>query len=1126
MKPYPLKRYWFILLLMAFCWAIPSSAQEEVDEEEVEELSPFVVEETDTVGYMATTTLAGTRLRTNMGDLGSAISVVTREFMEDVGATDSTELLTYTLNTEVGGSQGNYTGGANQSGQRVQPQSTQRVRGIGAASLTRNYFLTQIPFESYNSNRITINRGPNSLLFGIGTPGGVIDNGLARAHADRDTRSFSAKVGERGSTRFHFNVNESIINDRFGVRIAGLAKNTKYQQEPAFEDDYRLYTAIDWVIGEDTGGVWGRTNFRANYERGEIKSNRPNVVPPISHMENWFVLPSTENDGVYGKNFPDWVYDGSFVPKSTVDNRLGETSGQIPGDQVVPFFIQAALISVDAPSGIYGGATPDASILGMQGRRYYRGQFFDDNGDRIRRRDFFGSAWFSDGTGFNAPTTPYHIWDNNDMLISGDSNRVTQEFQAMNFTIEQGLRIFGFDSGFEFTYDYQTYDIDRSLAYSANTANVIRVDINQYWADGSPNPNVGRPFIETDMIRDTRTDDNSNEAHRGTFFIDFDLEERVDGLFGYLLGRHVATAYFTEQKTNRSNLNYKFTWGDIPDVDMEAVLGGKLNSWRRNVNNVMYIGPSLLDAQYQTQDDVVLNQQINAPPIAHGDSFKVGYWDPADGEHKTANFVASQNLTGAGISKQVITSSVVSLQSYLFGGNLVGLVGYRDDKSDTYTRPPNTAEFDHQNPDGTQNPDTIILGDTPSLSAKGNSFTWSIVGHLPDEWNPIRRWVRPSVHFGESENFSPTQARRNIDNEAIAPTAGTTKEYGFTLRLLDNKMSARFNWFETASTGATLGGNWVGQFQSQASFWITRWNEARNSGLSFQESYGFALEGLENQNAIDAGATDPGYTNYNEIINALINLQPEPLKSIRDIRIDENGEMRTTGIVGLQSTTDREATGFEIDLVGNITRNWRLSFNVGQQETVRANSAPVITERINQFNANLAASGLTFLYDAPNLQETNQHINRLNSRVNNGHQAALANDGQVVNEQRKWRWNITTNYTFRTDNWLDGLGLGGAVRYQDKVAIGYPLIDENGSGIFVPDLENPYWGPESTSTDLWASYRTTFGDSDKRYRFQLNVRNAFADFDPIPFNANPDGSFSRYRNAPTQEFWFTVGVDW
>jgi len=147
------------------------------DGEEIYELSPFSVESGDNEGYRATTTLAGTRLKTNLRDVGSSISILTDEIFDDTGATDAATILSYAANTEVAGIQGNFAdpgfsgGRPNPSEQQRAPQNSQRVRGLAKASLTRNYFLTDIPFDNYNSDRVAINRGPNSLLFGIGEPG-------------------------------------------------------------------------------------------------------------------------------------------------------------------------------------------------------------------------------------------------------------------------------------------------------------------------------------------------------------------------------------------------------------------------------------------------------------------------------------------------------------------------------------------------------------------------------------------------------------------------------------------------------------------------------------------------------------------------------------------------------------------------------------------------------------------------------------------------------------------------------------------------------------------------------------------------------------------------------------------
>jgi len=194
------KNNWFKTLTAVLILGIagglhPLTAQEDEDEDEkVFDLSPFTVQEDEAIGYQALSTLAGTRIKTDLRDVGAAISVITQEFLEDTGATDAATLLSYGLNTEVSGEQGNYAGpslggagGINQGdptldNQRAVPQNNaQRVRGLAAASITRGYFLTDISFDSYNTTRVTINRGPNSLLFGVGSPGGIINNGVKQA---------------------------------------------------------------------------------------------------------------------------------------------------------------------------------------------------------------------------------------------------------------------------------------------------------------------------------------------------------------------------------------------------------------------------------------------------------------------------------------------------------------------------------------------------------------------------------------------------------------------------------------------------------------------------------------------------------------------------------------------------------------------------------------------------------------------------------------------------------------------------------------------------------------------------------------------------------------------------------
>ena len=165
----------------------PAPATPDAPDEPALVLSPFEVQASSNEGYLATSSLAGSRLNTNLKDIASPISVITPQFMQDTGSRNLNDLLIYTTNTEVNGVNGNYTGvdlgkdgASSQNGNLRNPQSGNRVRGLGSADITRNFFATDIPLDAYNTENIEIQRGPNAILFGLGSPAGII-NGTMKA---------------------------------------------------------------------------------------------------------------------------------------------------------------------------------------------------------------------------------------------------------------------------------------------------------------------------------------------------------------------------------------------------------------------------------------------------------------------------------------------------------------------------------------------------------------------------------------------------------------------------------------------------------------------------------------------------------------------------------------------------------------------------------------------------------------------------------------------------------------------------------------------------------------------------------------------------------------------------------
>ncbi|MBT5813090.1 MAG: hypothetical protein HOI15_01885, partial [Opitutales bacterium] len=71
-----------IKLRFSTCFAamlLPLGAIQAQDDDEVFELSPFSVAAGDNETYRPTSTLAGTRIKSNLRDVGSSVSVLTDE---------------------------------------------------------------------------------------------------------------------------------------------------------------------------------------------------------------------------------------------------------------------------------------------------------------------------------------------------------------------------------------------------------------------------------------------------------------------------------------------------------------------------------------------------------------------------------------------------------------------------------------------------------------------------------------------------------------------------------------------------------------------------------------------------------------------------------------------------------------------------------------------------------------------------------------------------------------------------------------------------------------------------------------------------------------------------------------
>ena len=123
-----------------------------------------------------------------------------------------------------------------------------RIRGLNAPDAAINNFSTnnRIPFDAYNTQSIEISRGPNSLLFGLGTPSGVVNQNAAQAVLNRNNGTATVRTDNNGSIRTSLSVNRELIHDKLALYGAFLYDNRQFERKPSRDLYRRWYGALTY----------------------------------------------------------------------------------------------------------------------------------------------------------------------------------------------------------------------------------------------------------------------------------------------------------------------------------------------------------------------------------------------------------------------------------------------------------------------------------------------------------------------------------------------------------------------------------------------------------------------------------------------------------------------------------------------------------------------------------------------------------------------------------------------------------------------------------------------------------------------------------------------------------------
>ena len=1195
--------------------ATSSDAPAAAADDEIIVLSPFEVTASESNGYVATTTLAGSRINTQLKDVGSAISVVTAEFMKDTGATDSKSLLQYTTNTEVASLQGNFTnastGNQQEEGTFTTPNSNTRVRGLTSADNTRNFFITDIPWDSYNVDRVDMQRGANSILFGMGSPAGII-NASTKTAQYRNFGELEFRYGSYGANRVSVDVNRAILEDELALRVTLLRNDEKYKQKPAFSLDRRIFTTVRYEP-KFLSRNGSKTTVKVNYESGTIKSNNPRVITPIDMITPWFTAMGQKgfDPNTVGDNRPHYTVDaagnvasvsylgaenqrtlGSYIPvgmpiTTVADNQVarGNNENYNPWlTNIASSYESGPLTYINADGSAYMIASGLNNIIGAlrsDGATKTTLGYFSNaarvaiaptssyaSSASLPYRELYKNATFSDAS----------VFDFYNNLLDGDTKREWQNFHNFSATLTQTF--FKQKFGFELAYDEAVHRRGQSSLLTDQRAG-IAIDINTMNMDGTANTNYGKAYIADAGIYGNNDIETNREASRASVFFDHNFnEDGKAGWFYKLLGRHTISGLYSQDMVSTDTRNF-MRWGtgyDLAAVTVYDPINQSITSNRRTVNPMVYLSESLAG---KSLSDVQISRAGEALEIPSTISYHyfdgtwtapsgVGIADPwvntATGADSTQSenpanykgwtnknvtitraedgFDAQDSLTySATLLKKKSDSRAAVLQSYFWDGAIVGMYGIRRDTVKSWSTGGATAADGHVNfnaLDKDSGQPTYATTWRDASITKKNSPSWSVVAHLN---KLLGKWgdsspINVSLYYNESENFQVVGTRYDIYGNEIPAASGTTKDRGIMLSTKDDRFSLRINKYESTvlNASSTAGLNaWLIGNNSDAT--IFAWGE------TWADVYDYRLGTTGDDSSRD---TNPGNWTYTaETGMTAAEADALRLRAVADWRKltsnpkiqqvlkafnynDFNGvspRNATAGLPNFAQTEDQTSKGYEFELTANPTKNWRISVNASKTQAMRNNvGGTAFNEVIEIMNDafNHTDAGQIRLWGAGNLN--NKVVNQWNGQFYNNYVLMKLQEGTYTPELRKWHFNVVTNYNF-TEGRLKGFNVGAGYRWQDKIAIGYPVAATSTAGVFTYDIANPIMGPREDAIDFWVGYEKQL-TSKINWRIQFNVRNLGDGRKVIPLTIQPTTDPSKYtvaawRIAPGQTWEIT-----
>lgn len=1036
-------------------------------------LSPFVITSDADTGYASTSTLAGSRLKTDFKDIASQVSVMTPDFLADIGAFNNNDAFSYSMNTETAAELNGVTaqffgegGGGN--------SAISRTRGLGSTSNTRNFFKTDIPNDVYNTgdSGLTIASGPNAILFGLGSPAGLADSRYNAALLTRVKHNVSLMTDTNGTRRGAIDYNQPLIRDRLGFRLDLLDSDRRFPLQPSYEKDRRIFGTIGYTPSR-------RVRIDIYTELMDRNSSRPIYVLPKDQVSLW-VNPGIGNRTPY--NQPD-VSPTPIGQTATTPNATSYLVNWASGQDTPPTYTYGAKIS---QPGVYTYRyTPTVRPLGG----YLTGvgiatdfgaantaTFTDERFYPFSRYNVYGGSHPSIARAKRVMAQAT-VNVTRDLYLEMAANFETRRERLTNRYASTEALLNVDPSGYRYNAGFIPLDpIVTGAQQAANRATNA--------ANRTANPLLGSYFLEG--AQQATINSGSNKDVRASLAYLFDASTKYRASWLGWFGRHNFSTNVGYNEVERSTQNFLRIIKDDGAVD--PVTGFK-------------IAPSVITAanakdgtsatgRYMVANNRLFRTRAYIDPTdpanrydSQGGLDPFGTWtftDAAGKPYQVGLFDAGGGTSAASGQRSGDLSKYVAWQAFLLKERVVLTYGRRWDSV-------RLKEYDAT---------ARAIDPRTGLAPVFDNVPWARFNGLPTFENTTKsvvvhplKWMSVFYNLSTSNEASPSVVHDITGTLYPVPT-GDNKDYGVSFQL--GGLGLRVNQFKTAQTN-TDAGNTYGNVGTRRSTYTL---EGRY--LAIQRLRSAALGRPEFNDYYLKSATSEGF-------NAIDNL-----------------------VDYYRVYADSLAKGTEIELSGRV-KKFDLRVSIGRTKSIKSNigpnwlnyaTDPVVIKRMESLewyafdnasrqNRPVVAVNSTGqivfgnpgdkpitgwknipLADSGANLSTTMYSNYTNTLLPQALQLIQFN-GMSNPAVREWRFNSTLAYTFGF-GWRGGF----STRLREKGVVSYatrPItLTIAGQSVtsLATDLQSPLYNDRIWYFDPFVAYTTRIG-KDRRLTARVNVRNAF-----------------------------------